>query len=93
MRKTNTGTGNNYSTIIASNPSSGLNSMTVRIWRVKASNGANTAIVTKTIIPKGAEQKLVYASGISYSKNDGMKFVGWQSASSSKTVKTTIYGN
>lgn len=94
VRKTNTGSSDNYSTIIAKKSNyNGFTSMYVRLYRVQTTGTIFFLSASKNIKPSTSQQKITYASGLKYLKNDGIRFEGWQTSSSSKGAVVTLYGN
>lgn len=94
VRKTNTSSSDNYSTIIAKKSNyNGFSSMNVRLYRVQTNGTIFFLSSTKTITPSSSQQKIYYLSGLKYLKNDGIRFEGWQTSSSSKGANVTLYGN
>ncbi len=94
VRKTNTSSSDNYSTIIAKKANyNGFSSMNVRLYRVQTNGTIFFLSSTKTITPSSSQQKIYYLSGLKYLKNDGIRFEGWQTSSSSKGADVTLYGN
>lgn len=93
-RKTFVTSSDHYSTIIAEKTSSnGFSTMTVRLYRVQTNGTVFFLSGDKTIAPSSSQQKITYISGLKYEKNDGIRFVGKQAASTSKGADVTLYGN
>lgn len=93
-RKTFADAKNNYSTIIAEkSQADGFSKMYVRLYRKQTSGTISILSAKKAILPKSTQQKIIYASGLKYVKNDGIVFDGSQSANKSKGAKVVLYGN
>ena len=58
-----------------------------------AANGEHDEWIKKTISPKSTQQKITYAAGLKYAKNDGIIFEGSQSEATSKGAYVVLYGN
>lgn len=83
---------------IAKNVSLPANNKAVKMGQcvklfVTASDNYSTIIAKKTISPKSTQQKITYAAGLKYAKNDGIIFEGSQSEATSKGAYVVLYGN
>ncbi len=84
----------NYSTIIAKKTNyNGFSKMNVRLYRKQTSGVTSILSAKKSISPKSTQQKIIYAAGLKYAKNDGIIFNGSQSAATSKGADVVLYGN
>lgn len=84
----------NYSTIIAKKTKyDGFSKMNVRLYRKQTSGTLSFLSAKKTISPKSTQQKITYATGLKYAKNDGIIFEGSQSEAKSKGAYVVLYGN
>lgn len=84
----------NYSTIIAKKTKyDGFSKMNVRLYRKQTSGTLSFLSAKKTISPKSTQQKITYAAGLKYAKNDGIIFEGSQSEATSKGAYVVLYGN
>lgn len=93
-KKTFVTASDNYSTIIAKKSNyEGFSKMNVRLYRKQTSGTTSILSAKKSISPKSTEQKIIYASGLKYVKNDGIIFEGSQSEATSKGANVVLYGN
>ena len=84
----------NYSTIIAKKTNyNGFSKMNVRLYRKQTSGTTSILSAKKSISQKSTQQKITYAAGLKYAKNDGIIFEGSQSAATSKGADVVLYGN
>ena len=93
-KKTFVTASDNYSTIIAKKSNyQGFSKMNVRLYRKQTSGITSILSAKKSIYPKSTQQKITYAAGFKYAKNDGIIFEGSQGAATSKGADVVLYGN